>query len=178
MNPRPPDEGRPDRSAPRSSGAPPNAEDASETRLIRRWRFRAAHSYGRSDWAADRNRETFGSLADPHEHVWAVVARLVGRPDPETGFLVPLEGLDEAWEALLATWDRRSVNDLLPRGASPSTETLARWLFDSFGPAVRNLGSSGRPVRLESVAVFEESDLGAEYPARLRAQHPSDTRCQ
>ena len=169
-----PTPGRSDR-APRAP--PPGAATirgpnrTSEARLIRRWRFRASHAYRRSDWSEERNLRRFGSLARPHAHTWTVEARVVGRVDAETGFLVDLALLDSAWEGLTADWDGADLDSLLPEGTVPSAEEIARWAYLALVPSVP------APARLEMIAVWEDEDLGAEYPA-ASFQHPPNTGCQ
>lgn len=134
-----------------------------EARLIRRVRFRASHRYvvpGRSEEESGRR---FGAQALPHEHDWTVEARVRGPIDADTGFVTDLAALDEALEALLGAWADGDLNERVPEvrsgEMSPSTESLARWIFQHLAPAV------SPPARLERVAVFESPDLGAEYPA-------------
>ena len=37
-------------------------------RLVRRYRFCAAHRYHRTEWSEERNLEVFGRCASPHGH--------------------------------------------------------------------------------------------------------------
>ncbi len=134
-----------------------------EARLIRRVRFRASHHYGRADRPEGENRDRFGDQAVSHEHDWSVEVRVRGPVDAATGFVTDLEALDDAIERLVGGWAGGDLNELVPEAAagelSPSTESLARWLFERLKPAL------DPPARLERVAVFESPDLGAEYPA-------------
>lgn len=135
----------------------------SHARLIRVVRFRATHRYGRPEWSAARNREVFGAQVEPHAHDWRVEIHLRGPIAPDTGWVVDLGALDEALAALTAEWDGGDLNRLIPEAAEgrlmPSTEELARWIFEHLQ------GRLGSPTRLTEVRVFESDALGAAYPA-------------
>jgi hypothetical protein len=64
--------------------------------LTRRATFSAAHRYWREEWTAERNREVFGSCANPHGHghTYVLEATVEGEVDGETGFSVDLARLD------------------------------------------------------------------------------------
>ena len=52
-----------------------------------------------------------------------------------------------------------TVPEVADGDMQPSTESLARWVFEHLSPAVP------APARLDAVLVFESPDLGARYPA-------------
>jgi len=134
-----------------------------EARLIRRVRFRASHRYGDPHRSEEENRRTFGDQATSHEHDWTVEVHVRGPFDPRAGFVTDLVALDGALEELVGTWDggdlNESISEVRSGDVSPSTESLARWVFERLAPLVPP------PAHLERVAVFESPDLGAEYPA-------------
>lgn len=135
----------------------------SDTRLIRRIRFRASHHYGHPAADPADNRARFGDQAEPHEHDWCVEVHVVGPVDPDTGWLTNLGALDAALDRITEGWDGGDLNALVPPVAAgemqPSTEALARWLYRRLEPEV------ARPARLAEVRVFESPDLGASHPA-------------
>jgi 6-pyruvoyltetrahydropterin/6-carboxytetrahydropterin synthase len=134
-----------------------------EARLIRRTSFRASHHYGLAGRPEEASRKAFGAQAAPHVHDWTVEVRVCGPLDPETGFVTDLGALDDALAALVGAWSDGDLNALVPEVASddlnPSTESLARWIFERLASRIAS------PARLERVAVFESRELGAEYPA-------------
>lgn len=134
-----------------------------EARLIRRTSFRASHHYEVSGRPKEESRAAFGEQAEPHTHEWTVEVRVRGPIAAETGFVTDLGALDAALAALVGAWSDGDLNALVPEVASgelnPSTESLARWLFERLAPHI------APPARLERVAVFESDELGAEYPA-------------
>ena len=134
-----------------------------DARLIRRKRFRAAHSYRRSTWSDAKNQEVFGDQTESHVHEWTLELHVVGPIDPETGFVADLGLLDRALEQVTAGWDGGDLNDLIPDVASgvlmPTTEVLARWLFERIEPSI------SEPARLQRVVLSESQALGSSFPA-------------
>jgi len=132
-------------------------------RLIRRVRFRAAHRYRCAEWSDADNRRVFGVQAEAHEHDWVVEVHVSGPVDPRTGWAADLDSLDGALAELTAGWDGGDLNTLVPAVAdgamTPSTENLARWLFEALQGRVEE------PARVVEVRVFESPDLGSAYPA-------------
>lgn len=133
-----------------------------DTRLIRRVRFRATHHYGRPGASSEENRRRFGEQSVPHEHDWCVEVQVVGPVDPGTGWLLDLRDLDGTLDRLMRGWDGGDLNALVAPVADgsiqPSTEALARWLFEELH------GRVTPPARLVEVRVFESPDLGACFP--------------
>jgi len=132
-------------------------------RLIRRVRFRAAHRYWRAEWSEAENRRAFGAQSDAHEHDWVVEVHVSGPVDARTGWATDLESLDAALADLAGGWHGGDLNTLVPSVAdgtmTPSTENLARWLFEALE------GRVVEPARVVEVRVFESPDLGSAYPA-------------
>jgi len=126
-------------------------------------RFRAAHHYGRPDWPAERNRAAFGEQSRRHEHLWWVTVSVVGPPRGDTGFVVDLAALDRVLREVVEPLEGADLNEVIPEVRSgvmqPSTESLARWVFDRLAPKIP------APARLERVRVAESSELAGEYPA-------------
>jgi 6-pyruvoyltetrahydropterin/6-carboxytetrahydropterin synthase len=134
-----------------------------DARVIRTTRFRAVHHYWNPAWSAEENLRVFGPQTQPHEHEWTVEAHVVGPIDPDTGWAVNVTVVDEALASVTRGWEQGDLGRILfePAGRPtlPSTELLARWLFQALAPRVPS------PARLERVRVAESSELAAEYPA-------------
>jgi 6-pyruvoyl-tetrahydropterin synthase len=133
-----------------------------EARVIRTMMFRARHHYWRGAWSDEENRRVFGEQCEPHPHDWRVEFHVAGPIDETTGWAVDLTELDAELARLLAGWGGGDLNDVVPAVASgamtPSTENLARWLFERLGERV------SAPVRVVEVRVFESPELGSGYP--------------
>jgi 6-pyruvoyltetrahydropterin/6-carboxytetrahydropterin synthase len=133
-----------------------------DAQLERTVRVRATHRYDRRDWSPERNREVFGAVAEPHAHDYAVTVTVRG-PIDEHGFLVDLPALDELLAREVGALDGGDLNaivrDVRSGRLQPSTETLARWLWETLEGRVPG------GARLVRVRVAESADLAAVYPA-------------
>ena len=138
-------------------------EMGKEARVVRTVVFRARHHYGRDAWSGEENRRVFGPQCEPHAHDWRAEFHVVGPIDDETGWAVDLPALDAEVARILEGWDGGDLNAVVPPVAAgamtPSTENLARWLFECLAPWVS--GSA----RVVQVRVFESPELGSRYPA-------------
>ena len=129
-----------------------------EAALERAVTFRAYHHYRRSDWSDARNREEFGPVADPHAHDYVVTITVRGTIDPH-GFVVDLRALDALLDERVRSLHGGDLNArVFPDGrVQPSTEALARWVWDQLADRIP------APARLASVRVAESAALAAEY---------------
>ena len=134
-----------------------------QAHLVRSLRFRAHHHYWKTQWSEDRNLRVFGDQSRPHEHEWTVEVHVRGTVDPDTGWCVDLGALDAAIAEATEGWDGGDLNVVVPAVADgsvmPSTESLARWLFNTLGEAAIE------PALVVRVGVHESPDLGSFYPA-------------
>lgn len=70
-----------------------------------------------------------------HGHGFTVELALAGEVDPELGWLVDYEAITEVWRPLAATLDHAYLNDV-PGLENPTSELLARWIWDRVKPAL------------------------------------------
>ena len=133
-----------------------------EAALERTLRVRASHHYARPGRTREQDRAEFGAVADPHAHDYVVTVTVRG-PIDRDGFVVDLAALDGLLAAEVGRLDGGDLNELVPdvqRGrAQPSTEALARWLWERLD------GRIPGTARLVRVRVAEGPELAAEYPA-------------
>ena len=131
----------------------------SEAALERTVRFRASHRYhalGAPGGDAD------GPLTRSHAHDWAVRVTVRGPLDAH-GFVVDLPALEARLAEVVGALDgsdlERAFTELRDGPLQPSTETLARLLFERLAPLVP------APARLERVRVEESPELAGSWPA-------------
>jgi 6-pyruvoyltetrahydropterin/6-carboxytetrahydropterin synthase len=132
---------------------------ASLTRMVS---FRAVHRYYRPDWSESRNREVFGSLADPpgHGHNYECAVTVAGRMD-EAGMIVDLALLDRILqEEVLTPFAGKHFNLDVPAFASgrplPTCEAIAAYVFRRLAARLPN------GVALERVRIAEDPTLYAD----------------
>ncbi|MCP4458089.1 MAG: 6-carboxytetrahydropterin synthase [Cytophagales bacterium] len=81
--------------------------------VYRKEHFNAAHRLYNPDWTNEKNDEVFGKCNNPngHGHNYEFVVRLVGEPDPETGFVYDMKKLSELMlEHVAERFDHKNLN--------------------------------------------------------------------
>ena len=104
--------------------------------LRRTYRFCASHRYWRDEWTETQNHAAFGKCALPHGHGhnYRFTLEIEGPPDPKTGMTADLGTLDALVQhEVLDRFDHKNINVEVPhfRTAMPTTENLARYLFET-----------------------------------------------
>lgn len=81
----------------------------------------------RGDFNASHIVEGHKSCERLHGHLWEVEASVSGEVSPKTGMVVDCSELDKALTAILAEFDNRHLNDMLP-GVHPTPEGVASYI--------------------------------------------------
>jgi queuosine biosynthesis protein QueD len=119
-------------------------------RLTVRSEFSAGHAL----------RHYQGKCESPHGHNFSVEAEVEGDTlTRDTEFLVDFSVLKKQLNAVLDTLDHKNLNLTPPFDTlNPTSENLARYIFQLLSPAITPLG-----VRLHSVTVGEKAAQSATY---------------
>ncbi len=130
--------------------------------LTRTVGFHAVHRYYRPDWSEARNREVFGSLADPpgHGHDYQCAVTVHGKVD-ENGMVLDLRLLDQILgDEVLTPFAGKHLNLDVPAFAPgrplPTCEAIAAHVFRRI---VTRLPAD---VTLERVRIMEDPRLYAD----------------
>jgi 6-pyruvoyltetrahydropterin/6-carboxytetrahydropterin synthase len=130
--------------------------------LTRTVAFHALHRYYRPEWSEAKNREVFGSLADPpgHGHDYRCGATVSG-PVNSLGMILDLTELDRILtEEVVIPLDGKHLNLDLPAfaygRALPTCEAIATYLFSRIAARL----PAG--VVLERVRILEDPTLYAD----------------
>jgi len=134
--------------------------------LTRKTRFSMAHRYYLADLTAEENRRRFGRCASAHGHGHNYVAEVTvaGKIDPMHGMVVNIGELKPILHAeIVAPLDGQYLTAEHPLlgGRVPSTETIARLIWDRLHRALTHL-----PARLEQVRLRECRTLWADCSRR------------
>ena len=81
--------------------------------VYRKEHFNAAHRLNNPSFAAEKNAAVFGKCNYPnfHGHNYELVVKVVGEPDPATGFVIDLKVLsDIIKENVLEKFDHKNLN--------------------------------------------------------------------
>jgi 6-pyruvoyltetrahydropterin/6-carboxytetrahydropterin synthase len=131
--------------------------------VYRKEHFNAAHRLNNPSWDENRNSSIFGKCNNPsfHGHNYELIVKLVGEPDPDTGFVVDLKVLSELIEeSVLKKFDHKNLNlDLEEfRSLNPTAENIAIVIY--------NILRQKLDDKLElQVRLYETERNFVEYPA-------------
>lgn len=114
-------------------------------RLIKEFRFEAAHRLPKVPPGH--------KCARLHGHSFKIELALSGPVNPETGWFIDFGEIDEVWSPLHDQLDHNYMNEV-PGLENPTSENLARWLWDKLKPRLSSL---------ERVIVHETCDARCEY---------------
>ena len=112
--------------------------------------------------AAHQLRNYRGRCERMHGHNWIVEVRLESDQLDDCGLAMDFCDVNAEARKVLERLDHQVLNDLAPfRGANPSAENLAAFIFRELGPAIP------APCRLLSVTVFETPGMSATYREKM-----------
>jgi 6-pyruvoyltetrahydropterin/6-carboxytetrahydropterin synthase len=99
--------------------------------VFRKEHFNAAHRLYNKNWTDERNDAVFGLCNNPHYHGhnYELVVKVVGEPDPETGYVIDLKILsDIVEEEVLGRFDHKNLNLDTAEFANlnPTAENIAK----------------------------------------------------
>lgn len=90
--------------------------------IFKRFNFDAAHQLAANVPASHR-------YAGLHGHSFEVEVFITGTPDPEKGWIVDFEALEQALQPLKNTLDHGYLNEIAGLEV-PTLENIARWIWD------------------------------------------------
>ena len=131
--------------------------------VFRREHFNAAHRLYNPQWNDVQNSETFGKCSLPHYHGhnYEMEIKVVGQPDPETGFVMDMKKLsDLVNEIVIERFDHKNLNlDTEEfKNLNPTAENIAVVIFNLLRPHIR--------ADLELyIRLYETPRNFVEYPA-------------
>lgn len=131
--------------------------------VFRREHFNAAHRLYNPQWNDVQNSDTFGKCSLPHYHGhnYEMEIKVVGEPDPETGFVMDLKKLsDLVNEIVIERFDHKNLNlDTEEfKNLNPTAENIAVVIFNLLRPHIR--------ADLELyIRLYETPRNFVEYPA-------------
>jgi len=131
--------------------------------VYRKEHFNAAHRLHNEKWDENTNTCVFGKCNNPnfHGHNYELVLKVVGKPDPETGFVIDLKMLSDLIEEnVLNRFDHKNLNlDVEEfRGLNPTAENIAIVIY-------KIMREKLNPALDLQVRLYETERNFVEYPA-------------
>ena len=130
--------------------------------VYRKEHFNAAHRLFNPAWDDATNNEIFGKCNNPnyHGHNYELIVKIVGVPNPETGYVIDLKILsDLIKEKVLDKFDHKNLNLDCPdfEQLNPTAENIAVVIYNLLRPSLH--------INLElQVRLYETERNFVEYP--------------
>ena len=131
--------------------------------VYRKEHFNAAHRLNNPKWSEEKNDEVFGKCNNPnwHGHNYELVVKLIGEPDPDTGYVYDMKDLSDLIKKhVLVRFDHKNLNlDTEEFGVlNPTAENIAVVIYNILRPKIDE--------RLDmKVTLYETERNYVEYPA-------------
>jgi 6-pyruvoyltetrahydropterin/6-carboxytetrahydropterin synthase len=130
--------------------------------VYRKEHFNAAHRLNNPLWDDAKNKAVFGKCNNPHYHGhnYELIVKLVGEPDPQTGYVMDLKLLsDLIKENVLDRFDHKNLNlDCIEfKDLNPTAENIVKVIYQLLRPTIS--GDLQLQVRL-----YETERNFVEYP--------------
>ena len=136
---------------------------ANKVAVFRREHFNAAHRLYNPQWSDAENNNTFGKCSLPHYHGhnYEMEIKVVGTPDPATGFVMDMKKLsDLVNEKIVERFDHKNLNlDTEEfKQLNPTAENIAIVIFNLLRPHI----NAGFDLYIR---LYETPRNFVEYPA-------------
>lgn len=131
--------------------------------IYRKEHFNAAHRLYNPEWDMEKNNAEFGKCNNPnfHGHNYELIVKLVGEPDPATGFVMNLKKLSALIKThVLAHFDHKNLNLDTPyfRDRNPTAENICMVIYEILREKI--------DPRIDlQVRLYETERNFVEYPA-------------
>ena len=109
--------------------------------VYRKEHFNAAHRLFNPAWDMTRNDEVFGKCNNPHYHGhnYDLVVKIVGEPDPQTGYVMDLKVLsDLIKELVISRFDHKNLNLDTEhfKDLNPTAENICIVIYELLRPRI------------------------------------------
>lgn len=114
---------------------------ANRVAVFRREHFNAAHRLYNPQWTDADNASTFGKCSLPHYHGhnYEIEIKVIGEPDPDTGFVMDMKKLsDIVNDTVIEKFDHKNLNlDTEEfKNLNPTAENIAIVIYDLLRPHI------------------------------------------
>ena len=133
--------------------------------VFRKEHFNAAHRLFNPSWDMEKNDEVFGKCNNPnfHGHNYELIVKLVGEPDPETGYVMDMKVLSDIIKTnVLSRFDHKNLNldTTFFNNTNPTAENICVVIYDILREII------DRKFDMQ-VRLYETERNFVEYPVTL-----------
>ena len=131
--------------------------------VFRKEHFNAAHKLFCADWSDAENKRVFGACSNPnyHGHNYDLIVKVVGVPDPITGFVINTKDLSKiVAEEVISRFDHKNLNldTELFKNLNPSAENIVIVIYNLLRPRI------AEQLALK-IRLYETERNFVDYPA-------------
>lgn len=131
--------------------------------VFRKEHFNAAHRLHNPSWSNEKNEAVFGLCNNEHfhGHNYELIVKLVGVPDPETGYVIDLKQLSGIIkEEVLDRFDHKNLNlDTVEfANLNPTAENIAVVIYNLLRKKIN-------PLLDLTIRLYETKRNFVEYPS-------------
>ena len=131
--------------------------------VFRKEHFNAAHRLHNPGWDEEKNEKVFGKCNNPnwHGHNYELIVRLVGEPDPDTGYVYDMKLLSDLIKKHVTDkFDHRNLNlDVEEfKNLIPTAENIAVVIYNILRAEI----NSALDLK---ITLYETERNFVEYPA-------------
>ncbi|MBO9572583.1 MAG: 6-carboxytetrahydropterin synthase [Chitinophagaceae bacterium] len=103
--------------------------------VFRKEHFNAAHRLFNPSWSDEKNSTVFGKCSNPnfHGHNYEIIVKLIGEPDPETGYVMDMKALSDIIRThVLSRFDHKNLNldTEYFKDVNPTAENICIVIYD------------------------------------------------
>ena len=131
--------------------------------VFRKEHFNAAHRLYNPNWSDEKNEQVFGKCNNPnwHGHNYEVIVKLVGEPDPNTGYVYDMKKLSDIIKAHVSDrFDHKNLNLDVPefKELNPTAENIVKVIYNILRDKIE-------PELDLTITLYETERNFVEYPA-------------
>ena len=109
--------------------------------VFRKEHFNAAHRLFNPDWSDEENVKVFGKCSNPnyHGHNYEIIVKLIGEPDPRTGYVMDMKILSDLIKThVLSKFDHRNLNEDTEefKSLNPTAENIVIVIYNILRPLI------------------------------------------
>jgi 6-pyruvoyltetrahydropterin/6-carboxytetrahydropterin synthase len=131
--------------------------------VYRKEHFNAAHRLFNPEWDMNRNNDVFGKCNNPnfHGHNYELIVKVVGEPDPETGYVIDMKVLSDLIKKNVhSRFDHKNLNLDTEhfKDVNPTAENICFAIYDILRAVI--------DPKLElSIRLYETERNFVQFPA-------------
>ena len=133
--------------------------------ITKEYKFCAAHRYWNDKWGDSQNFSVFGDDIKNHGHNYTLRVTVKGDINPDSGFLIDLQWLnDKVKEKVVNILDHSQIDKDIKyfKNRLPSTENLVVFIWDILYPHFKNQKASLHKIFLRETPTIYTEYYGPE----------------